>query len=107
MPSPSPAPIDLAWLDRVTFGDADLRRSVLQLFREEYAGYAARLQSASFEQRVAYAHRLRGAATGIGAAELDAISARIEAGEPFGNETASELEARLAEVLRSIDALLR
>ncbi len=96
--------IDLAHLERITFGDRGLRRSVLALFRDEYAGVADRLRSAEAAGPRDEAHRLRGASAGIGAFRLAAVAAAIEEGG-ISDAALAALDAALVAVLRSIDAL--
>jgi HPt (histidine-containing phosphotransfer) domain-containing protein len=70
MPSPplvpDEAPLDLAHLDRMTFGDAGLQREVLALFAAQSAVLMPRLCSLPQNARD-LAHTLKGSATAIGA----------------------------------------
>ena len=62
-----PAPIDFAHLFRMTLGDHDLEREVLQLFVRQTEILLARMGAAPPAVAAAHAHTLKGSARGIGA----------------------------------------
>ncbi len=74
-----PAPIDLDHLSRYVFGDKALLAEVLGIFRDEAAQISARMTPAMDDDawRLA-AHKLKGAARGIGAFALADAAERAE-----------------------------
>ncbi|HEX5778575.1 MAG TPA: Hpt domain-containing protein [Xanthobacteraceae bacterium] len=89
--------IDLAHLERATFGDHALRREVLSLFQRQAATLGVELAQADSDRlRADIAHRLRGAALGVGAMTV------AEAAAAF--ERAPENAAQLAEALGRLAA---
>jgi len=113
MPSPPLAPddgpIDLAQLQRATFGDAALEREVLAMF----VGQAARLigmLSAMPPDAVALAHTLKGSARAIGAFRVADAASELELAVRNGCEPAAhlaELKDTVAEASCAIEAILR
>lgn len=71
-------PLDLAHLARQTLGDEALEREVLRLFAEQAEDLRARIATAGDEERRRLAHRLTGAARGIGAFRLAECAAQLE-----------------------------
>jgi HPt (histidine-containing phosphotransfer) domain-containing protein len=100
---------DVAFLDRVTFGDRKLARELLMLFGAQANSLALAIASAADRptQREA-AHRLKGAARAVGAFEVARVAEEIE----LGAETAALepalalLNARVAEARMALSALL-
>ena len=76
--------IDEDHLSRQTFGDATLAREVLTLFIDQCAADGPRLSHLAPCERSALAHRLKGAARGIGAFRLAATLETIERADSFG-----------------------
>jgi hypothetical protein len=58
--------IDLAHLDRMTFGEKSLAREVLRLFDRQADILSARISQADPEAAAALAHTLKGSARGVG-----------------------------------------
>ena len=64
---PGDQPLDLPHLFRMTLGDHDLEREVLQLFERQAAMLTGRMRGAAPPSVAAMAHTLKGSAHGIGA----------------------------------------
>jgi len=88
--------IDRAHLARMTFGEAALERELLELFDRQAEILVARIAQSDAGTAAALAHTLKGSATGIGAAEVAAAAAEIEAAP-----TAERLGALTAAVART------
>lgn len=71
--------LDLAHLDRQTMGDTALRAEVLALAQGQFDELLPLLEAAADSERVALAHRLKGAARAIGAFALGAAAQALEA----------------------------
>jgi HPt (histidine-containing phosphotransfer) domain-containing protein len=103
-------PVDLAHLDRATFGDAELRREVLAMFDRQAVKLMAEIAAAPDPHtRREAAHTLRGAALGIGANAVAGACAEIEesAGDPDDLKGAlARLAIRVAEARLAIGGLL-
>ncbi|MFE1602144.1 Hpt domain-containing protein [Methylobacterium sp. ID0610] len=106
----TPAPLlDRAHLARETFGDADLAREVLDLFRAQCERLGPALAEAArpAAERADLAHTLKGSAAGVGARRLGALAAALEASLRREDEAgAALLLPRLAEALRETLAVL-
>lgn len=78
-PCPSSTrPIDLVLLARQTMGDKALEIEVLQIFARQARACLAELSEEDAAKRQAVAHRLKGAASAVGALEVAAIAGRLE-----------------------------
>jgi HPt (histidine-containing phosphotransfer) domain-containing protein len=96
--------IDLAFLDRVTFSDRALAREVLVLFDQQADSLLKVIRDTeSTRMRLEIAHRLKGAARGVGAfsvaraaEEIETASDEIELANAVSLLTARVTEARLA-----------
>jgi HPt (histidine-containing phosphotransfer) domain-containing protein len=105
---PGEAPIDVEHLGRMTFGDAALRREVLAMFLKQTGELLSRLAAHSSEG-AALAHTLKGSARAIGAFRVAACAEVLEAAIRHGGDLSApvaELEVVVAEVSRSIEAIL-
>jgi HPt (histidine-containing phosphotransfer) domain-containing protein len=105
---PGEAPIDAEHLGRMTFGDAALRREVLAMFLKQTGELLGRLAAHSSEGE-ALAHTLKGSARAIGAFRVAACAEVLEAAIRHGGDLSApvaELEVVVAEVSRSIEAIL-
>ncbi|WP_374275219.1 Hpt domain-containing protein [Brevundimonas sp.] len=94
--------VDFGVLERMTASDAEVGEEVLGLFVEQSRMWAALLDPDGEGWRDA-AHTLRGAAAGIGAADLAEAGAAAEAAEPPTHHSALErvrleLDRALADV---------
>ena len=103
-------PIDLAHLDRATFGNPALKAEVLALFDRQAVKLVAEIGAAADARRRAEAaHGLRGAALGVGA---NAVAEAAAAFEPAPADAAAlagalaRLGARVAEARAAIAGLL-
>ena len=104
------ASIDLAHLDRATFGDRALRREVLVLFERQAAALGAEIAAApDGATRAKIAHHLRGAALGIGAMAVAEAAAAFEPAPADAVALAralSRLMARIAEARAATTAII-
>ncbi len=96
--------IDMEFLDRVTFSDRGLAREVLQMFDQQADSLLKVIRDTeSARMRLEIAHRLKGAARGVGAflvakaaEEIETASDEIELANAVSLLTARVTEARLA-----------
>jgi HPt (histidine-containing phosphotransfer) domain-containing protein len=93
--------LDLDHLDRQTFGDADLRRELLDLYLEQCARLRPLVTEGPRAAALEAAHTLRGASSAIGAFRVAAALCALEAAAP-GADGAPP--AALAQVLREAAA---
>ncbi|HEY2183538.1 MAG TPA: Hpt domain-containing protein [Xanthobacteraceae bacterium] len=70
--------IDLAHLDRMTFGEKSLAREVLRLFDRQADILSARISQADPEAAAALAHTLKGSARGVGAWKVAGAAEELE-----------------------------
>ena len=85
--------IDLAHLARMTLGDRNLEREVLQLFDRQAEMLFARMQQAVPSAAAAHAHTLKGSSSSIGAWKVARAAQAVEfAGN---NQGASDVAAAL------------
>lgn len=97
-------PIDLEHLDRQTLGDPAVRAEVLALFARQMEALPAELLDCPQEQRAGLAHRVRGAALGVGALALAESAERLQA-DPASGAAAEALLDRASQVVRFVAAL--
>lgn len=71
-------PIDLVHLARQTMGDKALEIEVLQIFARQARSCMADLAGAGESEARAVAHRLKGAASAVGAHDVVAAATRLE-----------------------------
>jgi HPt (histidine-containing phosphotransfer) domain-containing protein len=76
--SPPPA-LDLAHLDRQTFGEAALKRDVLLMFLARSRALLKAMAEADVDERADLAHALKGSALAIGAFALADAAAAAQA----------------------------
>lgn len=96
-------PIDLDHLARQTLGDKALQSEVLGLFLSEMEAARSRLAGPQATGRGELAHRIKGAARGIGANSVAASAAALEAA-PERIDLAAALLVRMHEAARYIAA---
>jgi HPt (histidine-containing phosphotransfer) domain-containing protein len=113
MPSPplvpDDGPIDIAHLQRMTLGDADLEREVLAMFSAHAVRLAGALANLPADA-TALAHTLKGSARAIGAFGVAEAAARLETqikngGDPSG--ALADLADAVALARSAVDAILR
>ena len=99
--------IDRPFLDAQTFGDRDLADELLALFADQcrrvLAGLADTARPAS--ERADFAHTLKGAAAGVGAAEVRSECETVEERLRSGGE--ADLVPLDGAVSRALDAITR
>lgn len=95
---------DIEFLDRVTFSDRGLAREVLQMFDQQADSLLKVIRDTeSTRMRLEIAHRLKGAARGVGAfsvaraaEEIETASDELELANAVSLLTARVTEARMA-----------
>jgi HPt (histidine-containing phosphotransfer) domain-containing protein len=97
--------IDLGHLDRQTLGDPAVRDEVLALFQAEMAALRGELAASSGDARARVAHRVKGAASGIGAHALAECAARLQ--ENPGRDDLADALAETGEAAARFVAKLR
>ena len=98
--------IDLVHLSRQTFGDPDLEREVLALFRDQCVRLLRTiLEGAAGDRARMAAHTLKGAARGVGAFAVAEAAERFETARGAEDALAS-LEGAIGEARAAIDGLL-
>jgi len=113
MPPPPPAvddgPVNLEHLRRMTLGDADLEREVLDMFARQASQLTRSLADLPPEAG-ALAHTLKGSARAIGAFRVAAAADALETSIRDGRAPAqalADLRAAVAEAHAAIAAILR
>lgn len=101
VPEGAVPPIDLEHLGRQTLGDPALQREVLSIFVREMETARTRLAGPQASGRGELAHRIKGAARGIGANSVAASAAALEA-EPERIDLTAALLVRMHEAVRFI-----
>jgi len=96
-------PLDFAHLSRMTMGDRDLEREVLQLFGRQAGMLAERLSGASTTVAASCAHTLKGSARGIGAWPLARAAERVEQVVAAGEGGEDGFAVALAQLAGAVD----
>jgi len=107
---PVERPIDLEHLSRMTLGERNLEREVLQLFDRQAGMMMTRMQDTAPATIAAAAHTVMGSARGIGAWSVAKAAERVEAAALSGGDIAPALAVltqALAEARIVIADLLR
>jgi HPt (histidine-containing phosphotransfer) domain-containing protein len=97
--------IDRQKLDDQTFGDREIRREILGMFRAELPALLQALSATSGNARSEIAHRLKGSALAIGGMALAKAAAELDSA-PAGPGLLDAVEQAAADVSRDIEALL-
>ena len=108
--APGDAAIDRGHLARMTHGERDLEREVLQLFAMQVDLLLGRMHGAAPAAAAAMAHTLSGAARSIGAWKIAEAAAGVEAEASAGGDpapavkrlwgAAREAQAEIADLMR-------
>jgi hypothetical protein len=98
--APGEPAIDRAHLARMTHGERDLEREVLQLYATQADLLLGRMGQASTPAVGALAHTLSGSSRGVGAWQVAEAAAAVEADAAEGRDTAASV-ARLASAIRA------
>jgi HPt (histidine-containing phosphotransfer) domain-containing protein len=99
LPSPAVEPvIDAEHLSRMTLGELDLEREVLQLFCRQVDLLLPRMRRGNPDLAAASAHTLKGSASGIGAFRVARAAAAVEKASASDTKTAEAI-ATLADML--------
>lgn len=93
-------PIDRAHLARMTHGERDLEREVLQLYATQAELLLGRMAQSPPAAIGALAHTLSGSSRGVGAWRVADAAAAVEAEAAKGRDTAASVE-RLASAIRA------
>jgi HPt (histidine-containing phosphotransfer) domain-containing protein len=102
------SPLDREHLARQTFGNRELEREVLDLFRTQSPVYLARVKAARSDGEWREAvHTLKGSARAIGAWRIAEAAERAEAGNPASRiASIAQLESSLLEANTFIEGVL-
>lgn len=96
--------IDRAYLDRQTFGDAELAQELLGLFAGQCHSLLPRILALDIPapERADLAHTLKGSALGVGAERIASLADRIEDALRTGTGSGAEddLARAVAETLK-------
>jgi HPt (histidine-containing phosphotransfer) domain-containing protein len=103
--APAEPVIDRAHLARVTQGERDLEREVLQLYATQADILLARVGQLPSAAVAALAHTLSGSSRGIGAWQVADAAAALEADAAQGRDTAASVN-RLASAIRAAQAYI-
>ena len=103
--APAPA-IDRGQLARMTFGDRNLEREVLQLFDRQAAILIERMRNGDAAAIGSLAHTLKGSATGIGAQNVARAADVAEFTAGAGAAECSRALDRLAQAVDEARALI-
>lgn len=105
------AVLDRDHLARMTFGDRNLEREVLQLFDRQSELLLDRMRASEPAAIATLAHTLKGSAVGIGATRVANVAAEVEAtaqAKPGESSRAiDELAQAVKEARAAISALIR
>lgn len=97
--------IDLVHLSRMTLGDRDIEREVLQLFSRQIGLLLGRMADAEPAAVGALAHTLKGSACGVGAWEIAAAAEEVEAAVESERALGSAIAALNAASERAVAAI--
>ena len=102
-PPDDTAVLDRAQLARMTYGDRNLERELLELFDRQAAMLVERMRGGTVTTIRPLAHTLKGSASGIGAAD---VARAAEAAEQAPAEDCSAAVDRLAQAVVEARALI-
>jgi HPt (histidine-containing phosphotransfer) domain-containing protein len=95
-----PVAIDRAHLARMTHGERDLEREVLQLYATQADILLARMGHSPTAAVAALAHTIKGSSRGIGAWQVADAAAAVETDASEGRDTTASVQ-RLASAIRA------
>jgi HPt (histidine-containing phosphotransfer) domain-containing protein len=106
------AVLDIAHLERMTFGDHSLEREVLELFERQAGMLIERMRRADPKAMAASAHVLKGSARGIGAWTIARVAQALELAAASSSREATDaafeaLTEKVAEARKAIARRLR
>ena len=106
--APAAAAIDRGHLARMTFGDRNLEREVLQLFDRQAGLLLARMRTGAPAAAATLAHTLKGSASSIGATGVMRAAAAVEQAASAAERDLAigRLAAAIDEARAAIAALL-
>ena len=96
----APGAIDRAHLARMTHGERDLEREVLQLYATQADILLARMGHSPTAAVAALAHTIKGSSRGIGAWQVADAAAAVETDASEGRDTRASVR-RLASAIRA------
>jgi HPt (histidine-containing phosphotransfer) domain-containing protein len=105
--------LDTGHLRGFTGGDSDLEAQVLEIFRDNALAYLSALEAADKTNWKGCAHKLKGAARGIGAWRLASLAERVEHDDVASRDRAlaeqhfKELHERLQQLSEAITVRLK
>jgi HPt (histidine-containing phosphotransfer) domain-containing protein len=110
--TPALAVLDIVHLERMTFGDHNLEREVLELFERQAAMLIDRMRRADPKAMAASAHVLKGSARGIGAWTIARVAQALELAAASSSREATDaafeaLTEKVAEARKVIARRLR
>jgi HPt (histidine-containing phosphotransfer) domain-containing protein len=91
--------IDRKHLSRVTFGDRDLERELLQLFARQAGLLVDRMRASEPSATACLAHTLKGSAAGVGATNVAAAAEAVERAAAAGVANCGPAVERLAQTI--------
>jgi HPt (histidine-containing phosphotransfer) domain-containing protein len=94
---PDHSVIDLEHLRRMTLGEPDLEREILDMFRTQTSGLVGRLEAMPADA-AALAHTLKGSARAIGAFEVGNAAQTLETALRAKSDSAKPMQALLSAV---------
>src|SRR5262245_44935485 len=109
LPVSAGLPVDLDHLERMTLGEKDLEREVLQMFLKQTSRLLTALSDSPAEAG-ALSHTLKGSAEAVGAFRVAETAAAVESVSRQGSDPAQALAAlheAVAEAQAAIETLLR
>lgn len=101
---PEHSVIDLEHLRRMTLGEPDLEREILEMFRTQTAALVVRLKTVP-QDAAALAHTLKGSSRAIGAFEVGNAAQALEAALRAKSDIVEPMQALQSAVSEAHDAI--
>lgn len=102
----APGAIDRAHLTRMSFGDRNLERELLQLFDRQASLLIGRIRNSDAAAVRTLAHTLKGSALGVGAFDVAHAAKAVEQAPPFALGAAVEQLARAIQLTQGTIAAM-